>query len=194
MLTVTDAATEFKLINASMARAALSLDQGEDAALNILISRASDVIARECNRVFALETIEEQFRFTSRTDDLILSRFPIDEVTSIVENDTALVAVTDFEIDKSTGIISRIRSDRGWQWPARSKIVVTYDAGYDLPLRAPPALQQACIQLVKSYYIGADRDPMMRSEGVDQLSSASYYDAPLPPDVAGLIEKFRNAR
>jgi hypothetical protein len=194
MLTVTTAATEFKLISASVAREALSIDHGEDAALTKLIIRASDVIARECNRVFALETVTEQCRFTCRADHVILTRFPVVAVASLVENDTALVDATDFEVDKQTGIVTRLRNDRAWQWPALSKIVVVYSSGYDLPLSAPAALQQACIQLVKSYYIGADRDPIMRSETVDQLSAASYFDTSIPPDVLGLIEKFRTAR
>jgi hypothetical protein len=76
--------------------------------------------------------------------------------------------------------------------------VVTYSAGYDLPTDAPEALQQATIQLVKSYAMGFDRDPMVRTETSDNISSASYFaladNQYLPPDVRGLLTQFRKLK
>ena len=194
MITVTTPADDFRLVTPEAAREALSItNQGEDDALSRLIERASDVIARECNRVFARETVREQFRPDCRSDDLLLSRWPVVAIVTVTENGTQL-DTSEFEINQRTGVLTRLRGDRPSPWPLRGKIVVEYSAGFELPNGAPETLQQACTQLVKSYYVGSDRDPMMRSEAVEQLSSASYFDAPLPPDVVGLIEKFRNAR
>ncbi len=195
MLTIVTPANTFNLIDVADARDALSitgLDQ--DANLSALIDRASDVIARECGRVFALETVAEQYRLARRADELILTRFPLAEVVSIIENDTALAA-SDYEASTATGVLTRLANDRTWHWPA-GKIVVTYRTGFDLPSGAPKALQQACLQLVKAYYLGADRDPMIRSETVTPMTSATYFGNAehLPPDVLGLLEHFSNAR
>lgn len=101
----------------------------------------------------------------------------------------------DYEVDKAKGILSRLHQDRPCWWPSH-KIVVTYSAGYDLPTDAPEALQQACIQLVKSYYMASDRDPMVRSESVEDVSASSYFGTSghLPPDVAGLLKQFRKLK
>ncbi|MER8539154.1 hypothetical protein NKH17_06770 [Mesorhizobium sp. M1334] len=196
MLTVTTAATKFNLVDLGVIRGAMGIvDQSEDEALQGFLDRASDVIARHCRRVFALETVAEQLRLDRCREELILARYPVDEIVSIVEND-AILAAPDYEADKATGLVTRLYGDRPCWWPAQ-KIVVTYSAGYDLPLDAPAALQQACIQLVKAYYMAADRDPMVRSESVDAISTASYFagrDEHLPPDVLALLKQFRKLK
>ena len=195
MLTVTTAATKFDLIDVATARTALGItDNKDDAALAAFIKRASDVIARSCRRVFALETVTETLRPDHYLSDLVLSRYPVAEITSIAEGDDTLAA-GDYEVDKSPGTVKRLYRDHHCHW-SRCKIVVVYSAGYALPTDTPDALQQACVQLVKSYYMSADRDPMIRSETSDNISSASYFgDAdPLPPEVRGLVGQFRNIR
>ncbi|QIG92882.1 phage head-tail connector protein [Bradyrhizobium sp. 6(2017)] len=195
MITVTTPATKFNLIDVSTARSALSItDNSDDAALTAFVNRASDVIARHCRRTFALETVTEQFRPDKYLGELILSRYPVIEITSITEGADAL-ANTDYEVANDSGIVSRLYGDRPCHW-SRHKITVVYSAGFDLPTSAPDALQHACVQLVKSYYMSADRDPMVRSEMSDNISSASYFGGSdhLPPDVRGLLVQFRNFR
>jgi hypothetical protein len=196
MITVTTPATNFNLIDVSLVRTALGIvDQADDPALQGFVDRASDVIARYCRRDFALETVDETFRLDRCQLELILSRYPVDEITSVVENGTTLDADR-YEVDKAKGFLSRLHTDRRCFW-SPCKIVVTYTAGYDLPTDTPEALKQAAVQLVKSYYMGADRDPMVRSESVEALSSASYFstgDDPLPPDVKGLLLQFKNVK
>lgn len=195
MLTVTTAADNSNLIDISIVRAVLGIDgSGEDEALKGYIARASDVISRHCKRVFGLETVTEQFRLDQCQLELILTRFPVVEVTSIVEGGNTL-AGTDYEVNKANGMVTRLHGDRPCYW-SPCKIAVVYSAGYTLPAEAPEALQQACLQLVKSFYLGADRDPLIRSETVTPLSSASYFGGSeyLPPDVLGLLGQFRNIR
>jgi hypothetical protein len=193
MLTIIEPAATYDLINLGTARKAEGLtDQNDDEALQAFITRASDVIARYCGRVFALETVEETFRLDRLGEELMLSRYPVAEIVSIVEGDNTLVA-TDYELDHAKGIITRLSDDRPCWWPPR-KVVVTYKSGFDLPRGVPPALQQACVQLVKQYVMGSDRDPMLRTEGVTDVSDSSYFSGALAPEVAGLLASFRNYR
>jgi hypothetical protein len=75
---------------------------------------------------------------------------------------------------------------------------VTYSAGFNVPAETPAALKQAALRLVQSYYLGADRDPMIRSESVDNLSSTAFFGAAkaehLPPEVLGILAGFRDMR
>jgi hypothetical protein len=192
MITVTTAATNLKLVDIDLARSTLGIDgTGEDAALQGYIDRASDVIARHCNRVFGLEIVSEQFRLDRLQEELILNRYPVVGDVTVVEDGTTL-AGTAYEVDKPKGWITRLYNDRPCWWPL-CKITVSYSAGYTLPASSPQALQQACLQLVKAFYLGADRDPLIRSESVTPMSSASYFGGSeyLPPDVLGLLRPFR---
>jgi uncharacterized phiE125 gp8 family phage protein len=194
-LTITTAATASKsnLVTVADVRTVLGLvDRGDDALLSALVRRASDVIARHCMRVFALELVVEAFRPNPHTDDLILTRYPVVEIVSVVENGVTLDAA-EFESDNASGILVRLVNDRVAFWPAR-KIVVTYRSGFDLPKNAPESLKQACITLVRSWYLGSDRDPNIRAETVEQLSSATYLTDPLPPEVVSLCGPHRNVR
>ncbi len=197
MLTVTTpataqpASTAYDLITVAAARAALGIvNNDEDEALQGFVTRASGVIAGYCKRVFAVETLTETFRLDRLQEDLLLSRYPVIEVTSIVENGNTLTVDTDYEVDAAKGIITRLYNDRAAWWPM-CKVTVVYSAGYD---EKPGALQQACVQLVKSYYLSHDRDPMVRSESTEAIGGTSYFSETLPPDVLGLLGQFRNIR
>jgi hypothetical protein len=195
MITVTTPAQKFNLIDLGVVRDVLEVDgTDQDAALQGIIDRASDVIARHCRRVFARETVTEQFRLERVEMDLILSRFPVTALTSVTEG-SAMLTASDYELNLDTGIIMRLSNDQPTFWSLQ-KIIVTYSAGFDLPAGAPDALQQAALQLVKAYYLGADRDPLIRAESVTPMSSASYFGGSdyLPPDVVGLLGPFRNVR
>ena len=189
--TATPAGTEYDLITVATARAALGiLDQTEDATLQGFVSRASGVIAGYCKRVFAVETVTETFRLDRLQEDLLLSRYPVIAVASIVENGNTLTVDTDYEVDAAKGIVTRLYSDRAAWWPM-CKVTVVYSSGYETK---PGNLQQACVELVKSYYLSADRDPMVRSEATEAIGSTSYYSETLPPNVIGLLGQFRNIR
>lgn len=189
--TATPSGTEYDLVTVATARGALGiLDQTQDEVLQGFVSRASAVIAGYCKRVFAVETVTEQFRLDRLQEDLLLSRYPVVEIVSVVENGATLTAGTDYEVDADKGIVTRLYNDRAAWWPM-CKVTVVYRAGYQ---DKPGALQQACVELVKSYYLSADRDPMVRSESTEAVSSTSYYSETLPPNVIGLLGQFRNIR
>ena len=52
-------------------------DRSEDENLARWIRQASDVISKYFNRTFAQETIDETFRRATRSDDILLSRYPV---------------------------------------------------------------------------------------------------------------------
>lgn len=194
MLTVTSSAESFDLTTVETMRRELGiLDQSDDPKLKALIEQASGIIAAHCNRVFAKETVVETIRLDRPQEDMILSRFPVVEIASIVEGSDTLEA-SDYEVSTRNGIVTRLTGDRPCWWPA-CKLVVTYSAGFALLGDLPFGVERACIQLVKAYYMGADRDPMVRSESVEALSSATYFGAGnMPPEVVGLLQSHRNYR
>jgi hypothetical protein len=194
MLTVTTAATKFNLIDTATARSAIGVTGNkDDKTLASFISRVSDVIARHCKRTFAKETLQETFRLDWHSTDLVLARYPVSAITSVVENSQTLTA-SDYEADLTRGVITRLYDDRPGFWSHR-KITVAYSAGYDLPDDAPPGLQEAAIRLLSSYWHLGDRDPALRSDDVPGVYSASYLDMEhLPHDVRGLLAPFRDFR
>jgi uncharacterized phiE125 gp8 family phage protein len=197
MLTVTTPANSFDLTVLATVKAELGItDRAEDENLTRWIKQASDAIAKYCNRVFAEETVSETFRLKCREDGLLLARFPVSAITSVVENDTTLTAATDYELtrDGDSGVLNRLRFDREWTWPI-GKIVVTYIAGYTLVPDLPYGVERAAILLVNQYRYAATRDPLLRSETTEGAGSFSYFDsilnAGLAPEVEGLLSKLR---
>lgn len=180
--------TTLAAIKAELGDAGVSDDQ-----LERFITQASDVIAKYCNRVFAIETVRETFRFNLSAADIMLARYPVTEVVSIIEGETTLTA-DDYELNPATGIIHRVSSSGAiWRW-RQGKTVVTYKAGFALPDDLPEGIERACITLVKNYAASGDRDPMVRSESSDGVGSTAYFSGEgtgLPPEVEGLISLHR---
>ncbi|MCA6103933.1 hypothetical protein [Bradyrhizobium australafricanum] len=193
MITVTVAATDINLTRLDTVKAELGIvDRGSDDKLKKLISQASGIVASYCNRVFALETVQEIFRVRCGTQGLTTGRYPVTAISSIVENDTELSA-DDFEADLEAGIIERLRSGCVVRWP-QGKVTVIYSAGYNLPADVPEPVERATIELVKQFYSSGDRDPLVRSETVEGAGSTDYF-APFTggftPEVEALLEPFR---
>jgi hypothetical protein len=158
-----------------------------------MIRQASAAVASYCKRVLAAETVTETLRPERLQGELILARFPVTAVASIVEDGTTLAAA-DYELDGARGIITRMHSGRPCWWPT-STIVIDYRAGYELLATLPHDIERATINLVKAYYFASQRDPALRSEDVPGVVSASYLDIEhLPHDVRGLLAPYRNHR
>jgi hypothetical protein len=190
MLTVTTPAESYDLTLLATVKSELGItDRSEDEKLARWITQASGEVSKRLNRVFAEETVSETFRLTCRQDGLLLSRFPVSAIASIVENDSTL-ETTDYELVTQTGELNRLRDDRGWHWP-RGKIVVTYTAGYAAISDLPEGVERLAIIFVNQYRYSAPRDPMLRSETTDGAGSSSYFDAGSSPEAENLIEKLR---
>lgn len=197
ILTIVTPATSTSLVTRAYVKSELSItDNSEDARIDSYIAQASAAIAGWCGRVFARETLTETIRLTSpiSPDQLVLARFPVVSIASVVEDGTTLDAA-DYEANAENGLLRRLSNDAIVSWSG-SKIVVSYTAGYSLPNSAPEALQRACVDLVAYYRASAGRDPSLRSESVEGIDSASYFDGAgerggLPPAVAGLLQQFQ---
>ncbi len=169
----------------------------DDAWIDAEISAASTAIEGYCSRVFARETLREQWRDIS-LEKLILARAPVVSITSVVEDGVTL-ASTDYELDAATGFLWRLSGDARTHWRAQ-KVVVTYLAGYLLPGQSgrdlPADIERACRLAVVSAFQQRGRDVMIRSESDTAIGSISYLDPrggmeALPPQVAGLLGPYR---
>jgi len=195
ILTVTTQATSRDLTVLDTVKSELDItDASQNEKLARMITQASGMLAERCNRVFAQETVSEQFRLTVSSETLKLTRYPVSVIASIVENGTALVAA-DYELDGPSGILKRLSSDTPTCWPS-GKITVAYTAGYLLLDNVPHSLERACIVLVKSMFHAAARDPLVKGESVPGVQDTQYWvgavgDAGLPPEVEEAISYFR---
>jgi hypothetical protein len=154
----------------------------EDATLARYISESSLQLAHACNRVFAQETLSEQFRLDEAKPVLVLARRPA-AITSISEDDAAPLTNADWEMDGNGGLLYRLEDDRRIAWTA-SKVVVAYSAGFDLPGGAPSDLQKAARTLVRAQWLAKGRDPLVRSESVPGVYEVAYWVGSLPGGAA----------
>lgn len=175
--------TAFDLATLADVKADLGITgSAEDATLARYISESSLLLARACNRIFAQETLSEQFRLDEAKPVLILVRRPA-TIASISEDDAAPLGNADWEMDGNAGLLYRLEDDRRIAWSA-SKVVVAYSAGFALPGGAPRDLQKAARTLAKAQWLAKGRDPLVRSESVPGVYEVAYWVGSLPGDVA----------
>jgi hypothetical protein len=189
--TVIAAAESYDLVTLDDLKDDLSISGTDsDAFLARAISKASAAAAQYCNRVFALETVEDVFDLTfsrlqaSGEQALQASRFPIASIASLVEGTTALVQDTDYRLDMASGLLYRLSGTAVTSWCA-TPVTLTYDAGYDA---IPLDLQDAVTQMVSAMNFSRTRDPLLRSENI--LSGLYAYTLFDPTQVpAGTAEQ-----
>jgi hypothetical protein len=139
-------ATSFDFLTLDEAKTLLGITvstPAEDAQLAMMISNASAVIARICNRIFAYEEVEESWRdLASRR--VFLSHWPVDQadIQDVTVNGSELDD-TGWDLEPQSGKLSNYN---GW---LGEPIVVTYSGGYILPDDAPLPLKQAAIVLIR---------------------------------------------
>jgi hypothetical protein len=189
-------------------------DNNSDTRLSRWITETSDYMERWCNRVFCLEQVSELWRSsedfglywpTSYTTHgsfmeprpLVLRRYPIVQIDTINEQDTVLDAIN-YEVDGEVGRVWRTTDDgaaRMHWWG--SPISVVYSGGWDGPDNMPPALQQACLTLIKIRNDGRTRDRLQRSQIVPGVLEEQWWNPAtpgqpgMPPEVAEVLEAFR---
>lgn len=153
MIPVVTPATSSDLTRIDVARAELGVaDHDEDERIAALIKQASAIVARRADRAFGKETLIETVRLCSPSAELMLARFPVASIASVLEDGITLSAA-DYEFDAESGIVKRIDDDAVSAWPA-TKIVVSYEAGYDLPDNVPQEIEQAALIVLKHLYFG----------------------------------------
>jgi hypothetical protein len=212
-------------------------DTTDDDVLLGMIDRASSAIARECGRVFGVETVYETLKGTN-SQILGLTRAPIVSVTSVLEDSEPF---TDYSVeDAEAGALYRVAGWRrglgifgnggfgggGWDsiayasgyilpgGQAEQRFIVTYRAGYVLPPFADPfvlpgpddaqplpgAIEQACLETIKTWY--AQRDGVVADASAVRVGSLQVQYAGnslsdqaarlgLPANVIGMLRQYR---
>lgn len=179
-------------------------DTAQDALLSALSDRASDAIVTFCGRPFAQEGYRETVAGYGGTR-LLLSRTPVVGVASVLADSEI---ITDWLLeDAEAGLLFR---KRGWQWAPilgwnivwqpvggseNLNFTVEYTAGYVLPGDAgvrtlPCDIEQACIEVVKAWYAGRERDPAITGERLGDYQ-ASYAVQGLPAAARELLVPWR---
>jgi len=175
----------------------------ENTYLKAQISRCSAAIAQYCNRTFVVETVRDDiwpdrdaypFEIPPGIAPLQLSRWPIVSLTSVTENDTALVEDTDFSQDASKGHLIRLDALLYPKlWPTY-KISVTYSAGYST---IPGDVVDALIRMVKARRDARNRDPMLKGRNIPGVIEQQWWVASpgeqgnMTPDISDLLDNYR---
>jgi hypothetical protein len=128
-------------------------DTTQDAQLQTYITQYSDIIAKECNRVFAKEEMRETVRCL-QPNRYFVSHWPLKEadVESVETPRGSIIDPTAYEVEEGSGKIEFVNGGQ-----AGEPIVVTYTGGYELPDEAPPALKAACEILIREARMWAQR-------------------------------------
>jgi hypothetical protein len=161
-----------------------------------------------CNRTFAMLEVSESFRHgfaqwlpapmaysysAGHAHALTVTQFPINEIVSVTVGGGVLDP-SNYEVDKEKGMLYTLN----WSWCG--EVIVEYSGGFDLPTDAPPALEQACIELVaikRRFAQSAKHDPAIR-EVQHGDSRIMYFDyatskggvGAVPDNVTDLIEPY----
>ena len=157
-------------------------EEGEDAFLADLLGQASSAIETECRRRLAREGVVETLLGRGRTL-LMLSLTPVVAVDAVHVDGVEIEAGGWQLISPDAGLLHR---RDGWE---KCPIEIDYTGGFGLPgdpdRTLPAVIERACIEAVKAWYAGRDRDPSLSAE------SAGGYHASYAP-MAGLPEAARD--
>lgn len=201
--TVLTAADSYALTTLDVIRDELGVtDNSKNAKLQRWLTSASAAIAQYCNRVFPVETIQDEFwaqrdpapvLIVGNIPVLQLSRWPVISVTSVVENGVTLVEGTDFRVDKTNGQLIRLDLNvmpRRWPaWP----IAVIYQAGF---ATIPSDVEEAVIRMVKTRY-NARSDSALKQENIPGVIERSWWIATgsesgnMSPDITDILDNYR---
>jgi hypothetical protein len=169
ILNVLTPATSYDLISLADAKILLNIpasDTSQDARLALMISAVSAQAAKEVNRVFAREKVEETFFNTSEFGQrrVYFSRWPVvlADIESITQDGASILTTEgllgDWILEEHTGTMYR----PGSTW--MGTINTTYTGGYDLPDGVPLDLQRAAMLMTQQSYFAIQRgDPSVRS-------------------------------
>jgi len=171
-------------------------DTSQDNMLERMIKAASDAIEVECRREFEKREHEDKFDLTGEEERIILTGYPIEELTEITLDDEAK---EEYDLNKQQGIL---RPKKSW----RGKLKVKYTAGYIFPgengRTLPYDLEDAAILwAVQKYNVGGAVG--ISGERVDQLNidyashggqalGVNLLQAPTP--VLSVIRRYKDWR
>jgi hypothetical protein len=177
-------------------------DTTNDVLLKRYITAASSAAAQYCNRVFQVESLQDQFLYDGRSnlfrqgpEILQLSRWPIAELTSVVENNgVTLVEDTDFLTDVRRGQLTRIDSSgRKCHWSQCRSRFPTTRALTRFPRRrgcGDPHDHRAVFQQGPRPH-GPPGEPSQACCERHLLDSDRIEAGNMSPDVADILDNYR---
>lgn len=157
-----------------------------DAILATLITRASAVIAKHCERTFESTLYTEYY--DGGVDSLVLKQFPLTSVTSINDDPlrtfstNSLIDPTTYYVDEARGMIRFIGYATSGS-PGSLRVI--YTAGYS---SVPADIAFACVLLV-AFYFNRRKSEGRSSEGMGGISVGHATE--WPQDVHRILEKYR---
>ena len=174
--------------------------QADDLFLAALISRASALCEKYCDRVLGQATYTDEEYDGRDSDSIWLKQYPVASVAN-VKIDGSLLAASDYVLYKDQG---RIRKKSGnfagsnidsagvlsdARAPGVRNVTVTYTAGY---ATIPLDLEQAVIELVKRKYQHRQKgDENIVSRTLPGGESVSYSVADLLPETKMVLDMYR---
>jgi len=163
-------------------------ETGEDLFLADLIAQASSAIETGCRRRLARESVVETLEGRGRAL-LMLSLTPVIAVSSVRIAEVELAASEWKLISPEAGLLHR---RDGWE---KCPIEVAYEGGFGLPddpdRTLPAVLERACIETVKAWYAGRDRDPSLSGESAGGYHASYTAMKGLPDAARDLLSPWR---
>jgi len=178
IFTVTSPAAQTSLLTIEELRAAAGVTgSSQDAALTALGLQLSEAIASSCGvawdgehtRTLLSEGCEEAFTVRRPSSRLRLARRPVTAIASVTV-DGDVIDSAEYEIDKASGLLSRVCGD----WPC-GKTVVAFTAGFST---APGALKLAASKLATALYSETGRDPNLKRVDIPDVMEKEFWVAP----------------
>lgn len=192
MLTISSPNTDRSLLTTAEVKAVVAANVASDSVkMTALINRVSALITAACRVARAgvipptlrLESVSETFRLRNYNHShqhmpIILARRPVVAIASVTENDTVLVADTDYEVDEAAGLLYRLSNGVRRCWPCGT-IVVAYSAGYET---VPYDLRELACKLATMLSAESGRDPSLGSMNIPDVIELTYrYNRPDDP-------------
>ena len=183
-----------------------------DTLLASWITSASHRIMNYTNRVFAVETVTETWRFPlwrhpspylPQSEEIIVNRFPVQSFISVQEFGSGyaqppcvLVENTDFESDHQTGQVWRLdQLGNRIHWNVQL-VTVNYIGGYEPTDGRLADAQLACMLLVKARSAEQGvRDPNLVRENIPGVVDRQWYipaakSSGMPPEVQDMLDSY----
>jgi hypothetical protein len=219
LLSVTVPASDRTLVSLATVKDELVItDSRLDSRLTRWIGEISAMIEHVVGRTLRAETVSETLRSTAcigathgehdyprmnRYDDtaatgLRLTRYPIQTITSVTEDDIVLTAGVDYETDAQAGLLYRLSGTVRIPWYGQV-LVVVYTGGYPALTDVPADLQGACLVLLQTRKSSQMRDPALRQINIPGVLEQQFQvtvgpTGGLPLEVDAVLQRYRDVR
>jgi hypothetical protein len=197
MITVTTPAADQLLATVQGAKNLLGIsDTTQDALLGVILDGASSAWSSYCGRVFGSEVVTETVPGNDRYS-LIMGRRPLASVSEVRQDDD-VVDTDNYQIESDVaGLLYNVNRWTSLTNKRPDYWAVDYTAGYVLPNHGgtqtlPGDIEQACLETVKTWYLGRCRDMTIRSEQVGEYVDRSFTGQALPLIAQNLLKPWRD--